>query len=61
MSFVACPECDRDVSDRAPACPTCGYPMRASERFPVVGIITALSLIYAGALAAIVFRFLDRC
>ena len=28
MSLIRCPECQREVSDRAYACPSCGHPMR---------------------------------
>lgn len=28
MSLIACPECDRTISDLAPHCPGCGYPVR---------------------------------
>ena len=28
MALVACPECGREVSDQALACPHCGYPIR---------------------------------
>jgi len=28
MALVACPECGREVSDQAMACPHCGYPIR---------------------------------
>ena len=27
MSLIKCPECNHDVSDKAVACPNCGYPM----------------------------------
>jgi hypothetical protein len=27
MSLIHCPECDREISDRAIMCPHCGYPM----------------------------------
>jgi len=27
MALIRCPECQREVSDKAPACPGCGYPM----------------------------------
>ena len=30
MAMVKCPECGRDVSDRAAACPTCGFPIASS-------------------------------
>lgn len=29
MSLIACPECGREVSTAASACPACGYPMAA--------------------------------
>jgi hypothetical protein len=29
MALMACPECHRDCSDRASACPHCGYPFAA--------------------------------
>ena len=28
MALIRCPECSREVSDRAYACPSCGHPMR---------------------------------
>lgn len=30
MPLVKCPTCEKDVSDKAPACPHCGEPMRTS-------------------------------
>ncbi len=27
MALVSCPECQRQVSNMAPACPQCGYPI----------------------------------
>lgn len=27
MALIKCPECSRQVSDKAPACPQCGYPV----------------------------------
>ena len=29
MAIVPCPECQRDISDRAAACPHCGNPIAA--------------------------------
>ena len=29
MALIRCPECQREVSDRASACPNCGYPIRS--------------------------------
>ena len=30
--LVKCPECELQVSDKAPACPHCGYPMKPSVK-----------------------------
>ena len=30
MALIACPECDGQVSNRAPACPHCGFPLGSS-------------------------------
>lgn len=30
MALMACPECRREISDQAHACPGCGYPIRAA-------------------------------
>lgn len=27
MALIKCPECGKEISDQAPACPNCGYPM----------------------------------
>jgi hypothetical protein len=29
MALVSCPECGKSVSDKARACPNCGYPIKA--------------------------------
>lgn len=29
MALIHCPECASDISDKAPQCPTCGYPIRS--------------------------------
>ena len=31
MSLIVCPECGNEVSDKAKACPNCGYPIPQSE------------------------------
>lgn len=30
MALIKCPDCERQVSDQAPACPSCGRPMASS-------------------------------
>lgn len=32
MPFIQCPECGKEISDRANACPSCGYPISSSTR-----------------------------
>lgn len=34
MALIRCPECDREISDRAESCPGCGYPVRPSGAGP---------------------------
>ena len=34
MSLVKCPECSHDVSDQAPTCPSCGFPLKLEVREP---------------------------
>lgn len=31
MALITCPECGREISDRAEACPNCGFPITKSE------------------------------
>ena len=40
MAIVKCPDCGREVSDRAAACPGCGYPIAAGS--PEAGIPAAI-------------------
>ena len=56
MALISCPECGRQVSDRAAACPDCGYPIAASNPSGIASI--KIGDIYGsvprGALAAAV-------
>lgn len=27
MALIKCPECEKEISDKAPACPHCGCPL----------------------------------
>src|SRR6185369_3206241 len=31
MALIACPECSREVSSAAPACPACGFPVASGQ------------------------------
>lgn len=33
MALIACPDCARQVSNEAPACPQCGRPINAGTTF----------------------------
>ena len=32
MALIQCPECGREISDQAEACPGCGYPIAAKRQ-----------------------------
>ena len=32
MALIKCPECGKDVSDQAPACPNCGYILKPDSQ-----------------------------
>ena len=34
MALTKCPECGRDVSDKAAMCPHCGYPISGQQGIP---------------------------
>ncbi len=38
MALIPCPECRERVSDRAPTCPRCGYPIRPQAVRPSYGV-----------------------
>lgn len=42
MALIKCPECGREISDRANSCPNCGYPI-LHEINPVIENLTSLN------------------
>ncbi len=40
MSLIRCPECKKEISDKATACPNCGMPLRLEDRGTYDVIIT---------------------
>jgi hypothetical protein len=34
MALIKCPECSKEVSDRAPTCPSCGVPIAGISAEP---------------------------
>jgi len=63
MALIKCPECSREVSDKATACPGCGYPLKASRlgppaEFTWAGTLPRLSfwvLLIVGSIALVQF------
>jgi hypothetical protein len=54
MSLIPCPECGQQVSDKAPACPRCGYPSPSADDVvdsPVAAVSADESEHYAPVLA----------
>ena len=33
MALIKCPECSKDVSDKAQSCPNCGYELKQDRPF----------------------------
>jgi len=63
MPLRACPDCSREVSDRAPTCPQCGHPFQVIVAMPKteglfmqslnIGCLIALGLM--GFVALLIF------
>jgi hypothetical protein len=61
MALLPCPECQREVSDKAPACPQCGFPLRrtpftARLKMALGGVLVVA---LAGGAVALARRFSD--
>ena len=39
MAIIKCPECNKEISDQAPACIHCGYPLQNTATKPVTNKI----------------------
>ena len=45
MALIKCPECGKEVSDKAKSCTNCGFPMNKysdNNRFPIITIVSFL-------------------
>ena len=40
MALIKCPECGKEISDKATACPNCGMPLRREDRGTYDVVIT---------------------
>ena len=55
MAMIKCPECGKQVSDKANSCPNCGYGVKPKKKVNmkiVVIVICCLALIIFGGIAA---------
>ncbi len=56
MALLPCPECQKQVSDQASACPSCGLPLGRKalrRRLAVLGGVVVLALAAGGLFAAL--------
>ncbi|NMF98417.1 zinc-ribbon domain-containing protein [Aromatoleum toluolicum] len=53
MAIIACPECRKDVSDKAKLCPSCGYRIRKSKFLKVLAtsIIGGVAILVVSGIA----------
>lgn len=51
MALVTCPECMGTVSDKALACPSCGYPFSQSGTGPWPSVVGSVAGTYISAKA----------
>jgi hypothetical protein len=58
MPLVKCPECGREVSDRARRCSSCGYPFKTAWGclFDVILVLILLAVIGI----AVLFYFMNK-
>ena len=50
MALIKCPECGKDISDKAGKCPECGCPIKKiRKRYIILGITIAMLTIVIGA------------
>lgn len=38
MALIKCPECGKEISDKAAACPNCGYPIASEQKLTKVWV-----------------------
>lgn len=57
MALIACPECAREISDRAPSCPHCGVPVGTGSRVTASGLLIAFVLVGAVLYAIPAIRY----
>lgn len=59
MSLIKCPECGKDVSDKAKACPNCGHPIQSKIKRHPKWVIVLAAICGIIALFVCISAFLD--
>ena len=59
MAIVSCPECKQEVSDKAPACPHCGFRLASGRFRPWWITLALLSILASGGAALAMVRGAD--
>lgn len=44
MALIDCPECNKEISDKAQSCPNCGFPINSQEELPCPDFPNNLSI-----------------
>lgn len=55
MAMMICPECGKEVSDRAFSCPGCGYPLHKRTAIPQKRLLYLVAIVLAVALLLVSF------
>lgn len=53
MAMIQCPECGKEISNTAKACPNCGYPLQKGKKqlsIKWIGIVAAVALLIFGSI-----------
>lgn len=50
MAMIQCPECGKEISDRATSCPGCGYPFQKSTVIPKKYLLRVIAAVLGTAL-----------
>ncbi|HEV7747259.1 MAG TPA: hypothetical protein VGO56_19845 [Pyrinomonadaceae bacterium] len=48
MALISCPDCTKEISGTAKACPYCGYPPRIKNQKPGIRLTIAVVIVVIG-------------
>lgn len=55
MAMIKCPECGKEISDRAPSCPECGYPFQSGTIIPKKYLLHTAAAVLGAVLLVVMF------